>query len=322
MRRLYAQQSSIYTVTELCGLFGKSKQAYYKHDADVEMRRLAMEELVVRYIEEIRRYDPGIGGFKLWHMYVREFGKASAIGRDRFCEIFDRYGYKLRRRKRAPRTTDSSHSNPTYPNLIKTLIPTRFGELIVSDITYIPLVNPDNGERTFCYASLVLDSYSKMLLGYSIGPTLETTYPLMALYMAIAVLKERGADLLSIIHHSDRGVQYTSADYVEALHQNNMLISMTESGNPKDNPEAERINNTLKNELFKGMIFHNIEQVREAMATAVPFYNLERPHRSIELLTPIEATTRTGRFKRGWKSYRELAIEKNWKESEDVNKNL
>lgn len=219
MKRLYAQHSDTYTVSELCGLFGKSKQAYYKHDSDVCLRRMAMEELAVRYIRDVRAKDPGIGGFKIWIMYAREFGQASAIGRDRFCEIFDRYGYKLRRRKRTPRTTDSTHGNPTYPNLTKSLIPMSMGELIVSDITYIPLIDADSGERTFCYASLVMDSYSKLLLGYSIGPTLETIYPLRALHMAIDVLSRDGVDLSSTIHHSDRGTQYTSADYIEVLHQ-------------------------------------------------------------------------------------------------------
>ena len=310
MRRLYAQHSDIYTVSELCGLFSKSKQAYYKHDADVDMRRQAMEELAVRYIMEVRAIDPGIGGLKLWIMYNREFGAGSAIGRDCFCEIFARYGFKLRRRNRAPRTTNSTHGNPTYPNLIKTLIPKRMGELIVSDITYIPLINQISGERTFCYASLVLDSYSKLLLGYSVGPTLETIYPLEALYMAIGLLSDHGVNLSTTIHHSDRGTQYTSADYIEVLHEYQICISMTESGNPKDNPEAERINNTLKNELFKDKVFHHIEDVRLAMNSAIPFYNMKRPHRSIEMLTPFEATSRAGRFKRGWMSYRELAIEK------------
>lgn len=309
MRRLYAQHSGIYTVSELCGLLGKSKQAYYKHDADAYMRRVAMEELAVRYIEEVRRKDPGIGGLKIWIMYIREFGSESAIGRDRFCEIFDRYGYKLRRRRRTPRTTDSTHGHPTYPNLIKSLIPTRIGEVIVSDITYIPLIDTISQERIFCYASLVLDSYTKILLGYSVGPTLETVYPLEALYMAIDVLLSYEVDLSSTIHHSDRGTQYTSADYIEVLHQYKIRISMTETGNPKDNPEAERINNTLKNELLKDKELHDIEEVREAMYAAVPFYNNERPHRSIEMLTPMEAAGRTGRFKRGWTSYRERAID-------------
>lgn len=242
-------------------------------------------------------------------MYMKEFGSESAIGRDRFCEIFDRYGYKLRRRRRTTRTTDSTHGNPTYPNLIKSMIPTRIGEVIVSDITYIPLIDAISGDRTFCYASLVLDSYTKILLGHSIGPTLETIYPLEALYMAIDILLAHGVNLSATIHHSDRGTQYTSADYIEVLHQYQMRISMTESGNPKDNPEAERINNTLKNELFKDKVFNSIEEVREAMEAAIPFYNNERPHRSIEMLAPMEAAGRTGRFKRGWTSYREKAID-------------
>ena len=310
MRRLYARSSGIYTISELCGLFGKSKQAYYKHDADVEMRRLTMEEMAVRYIREVRAADPGIGGLKIWTMYTREFGRASSFGRDRFCEIFDRYGYKLRRRRRAPRTTDSTHCNPTYPDLVKSLIPTRMGEVVVGDITYIPLVDPITGERSFCYASLVMDSYTKILLGYSVGPTLATVYPLEALHMAIETMRSYGVEPSESIHHSDRGTQYTSADYIEVLHGYKMKASMTESGNPKDNPEAERINNTLKNELFKDRCFRSIEDVRKAMGAAVSFYNHRRPHRSIEMLTPAEAAGRRGRFKRGWKSYRELAIDK------------
>ena len=322
MRRLYARHSDLYTMTELCGLFGKSKQAYYKHDADVEMRRLAMEDLIVRYIKEIRRKDPGIGGLKIWLMYSREFGVASAIGRDRFYAIFERYGFKTCRRRGIPRTTDSRHGRPTYPDLTRTLIPIRLGELIVSDITYIPLIDDITGERTFCYASLILDSYSKLLLGYSVGPTLETIYPLEALYMAIDVLSGHGVELSSTIHHSDRGTQYTSADYIEVLHQYQIRISMTESGNPKDNAQAERINNTLKNELLKDMVFHEVQEVRDAMACAVPFYNDRRPHCSIEMLTPSEAASRTGRFQRGWKSYRELAIDKIMKGEETAEKNL
>ena len=87
------------------------------------------------------------------------------------------------------------------------------------------------------------------------------------------------------------------------------MTSMTESGNPKDNAEAERINNTLKNELFKDMVFTEIGQVREALRKAVMFYNHERPHLSLEMRTPAEAAAETGRFKRQWISYRERAID-------------
>lgn len=307
MKRLYGQHSEAYTVSELCGLFGKSKQAYYKHDRDADMRRMALEEFAVQFIREIKGKDPGIGGMKVWAMYCRIFGEHDRIGRDRFCDIFDRYGFKIRRRRRV-RTTDSRHNNPTYPNIVKEVIPLRFGEIIVGDITYIPLETTD-GERRFCYVSLLTDSYSKMILGYRVGMTLEAKYPVEALKDAIQLVRSYGVDLTSTIHHSDRGVQYTCADYVTELHRNGMLISMTESGNPKDNAEAERINNTLKNELFKDMVFNDIAQVREALEKAVLFYNTERPHLSIEMRTPVEAAKENGRFKRLWTSHRERAID-------------
>lgn len=307
MRRLHAQHSEAYTVSELCGLFGKSKQAYYKHDSDSDLRRKALEEFAVQFIREVKAKDPGIGGMKVWAMYCRTFGERDRIGRDRFCDIFDRYGFKIRRRRRV-RTTDSRHNNPTYPNIVKEVIPTRFGEIIVGDITYIPLESND-GQRRFCYVSLLMDSYSKMILGSSVGMTLETRYPMESLSAAIDLLGAHGVDLSRTIHHSDRGVQYTCADYIMELHKHKILISMTESGNPKDNAEAERINNTLKNELFKDMFFTDIDQVREALRRAVMFYNCERPHLSLEMRTPVEAAGETGRFKRQWISYRERAID-------------
>ncbi len=307
MKRLYAQRSDTYTVSELCGLFGKSKQAYYKHDSDIELRRVSLEEFAVQFIREVKARDPGIGGMKVWAMYCRTFPDRDRIGRDRFCDIFDRYGFKIRRRRRV-RTTDCRHNNPTYPNIVREIIPTRFGEVMVGDITYLPLESAD-GQRRFCYVSLLMDSYSKMILGSSVGMTLEARYPMKALSAAIKLLAAHGVDLSTTIHHSDRGVQYTCSDYVTELRKNKMMISMTETGNPKDNAEAERINNTLKNELFKDMVFTDAAQVREALDKAIMFYNHERPHLSLEMRTPAEAASETGRFRRQWISYRERAID-------------
>jgi len=309
VRTLHAQRPGEYTVKELCGLLGVTKQAYYKHDPDVELRRAAQEEFALQYIRSVREIDPGIGGMKLWLMYCRDFGQEGRIGRDRFCAIIDRYGFKLRLHWRRPRTTDSRHSNPVYPNLVKGFIPTCLGQVIVSDITYIPLGESPSGGRVFCYVSLIMDSYSKFVLGYSVGLTLEAKYPLEALQQAIAVLVGFGVDLSQTIHHSDRGVQYTCAEYIMTLTSVSMRISMTEGGNPKDNSEAERLNNTLKNELFRGMRFDSVSQVREALDKALRFYNYERPHLSLNRLTPSQACRQTGRFKREWVSYRERAID-------------
>jgi transposase InsO family protein len=307
VKSLHAHRSETFTVAELCELFGKSKQAYYKHDPDIDLRRMSLVEFAVQFIRAVKAKDPGIGGMKVWAMYCRTFPDRDRIGRDRFCDIFDRYGFKIRRRHRV-RTTDSRHNNPTYPNIVKEIIPTRFGEIIVGDITYIPLESVD-GQRRFCYVSLLMDSYSKMILGSSVGMTLEAKYPMKALSLAIKHLAAHGVELSATIHHSDRGVQYTCSDYVSELRKSKMMISMTESGNPKDNAEAERINNTLKNELFKDMVFKDIDQVKKALDKAVMFYNYERPHLSLEMHTPAEAANETGRFKRQWISYRERAID-------------
>ena len=111
-----------------------------------------------------------------------------------------------------------------------------------------------------------------------------------------------------LIHHSDRGVQYASYAYTDLLKAGNIRISMTECGDPKDNAVAERVNNTIKNELLLGMTFFSIEDVRRAVKAAVDFYNNERPHMSLNWQTPAQAALCTGEIEKKWVSYREKAI--------------
>ncbi|MBR4930339.1 MAG: IS3 family transposase [Bacteroidaceae bacterium] len=292
----------------MCRLLGVSKQAYYKHD-DRLMQRLAREAFVVEFVKDVRRKDPGIGGNKLWLMYTRCFGEENRVGYNRFYDIIEQYGLKVRKRKRRVSTTDSRHDLPLYPNLVKSLIPTRPCQLIVSDITYVPLwTDPIDGEYKFCYLSLVTDYYTKEIIGYSVGDTLETKHTLKALEMALGHYE--GNDLSGLIHHSDRGVQYASYAYTERLRGHGIGISMTENGNPKDNAVAERVNNTIKNELLKGMSFFTVDEVKAALRTAVDFYNNERPHLSLDGMTPCQASRTTGEIQKNWISFREIAIKK------------
>lgn len=292
----------------MCRLLGVSKQAYYKH-VDMLMLKLARESFVIEFVKEVRRKDPGIGGNKLWLMYRMRFGESHSVGYNRFYDIIERYGLKVRKRKRRATTTDSRHDLPLYPNLVKDLIPIRPCQLMVSDITYIPLwLSPETGEYTFCYLSLVTDYYTKEIIGYSVGDGLEAEYPLEALEMAIGHYE--GKDLSKLIHHSDRGVQYACYAYTARLKDCKIHISMTESGNPKDNAVAERVNNTIKNELLKGMEFYRISDVKAAVKAAVEFYNNERPHWSLDGMTPSQAAGCEGELKKKWISYREIAIKK------------
>ena len=312
MTNLRARDKDRYPIETQCRLLGVSKQAYFQRDEDVLMRRIAQENFALSYILEIRRKDPGLGSSKLWCMYKRDFTGNKPMGRDRFGALIDRYGLKLKQRMRRPRTTDSTHGLPVYPNLIKDLIPTTPNQLWVSDITYIPIWLNET-RYSFCYLSMILDAYTEEIIGWSIGPTLDTEYPLRALQMALERIEDTDKENLTLIHHSDRGVQYASARYVELLQKYGIRISMTENGNPKENPQAERINNTMKNELLKGMRFTSLAEVIEAVAPAVIFYNEERPHMSIDMMTPKEAAACIGELKKHWTSYREMHIKEKQK---------
>jgi transposase InsO family protein len=285
-------------------LFGVSKQAYYQYDEDAAIAKAAREDFALQFIKQIRTQDPGIGGIKMWHLYQTEFQGNEPIGRDRFCRIVYENGFKIRQKIRKPKTTDSTHGLPTYPNLVKDFIPDAANKLWVSDITYIMIMD-DETHYHFCYLSIVLDAYSEEIVGWYVSPTLDTEGPLKALLMALKRIEGKDVDL---IHHSDRGVQYVSNDYVKVLKNRNIRISMTESGDPKDNAQAERINNTVKNELLHGMIFHDIADVISAVAVAVDFYNNRRPHMSIGMLTPAKASELQGDRDMKWKSKRHEAI--------------
>ena len=304
MTDLHAESAKDNPIAELCRLFGVSKQAYYQYDEDVALAKAAREEFALQYIKEIRKLDPGMGGPKMWIMYQSEFGCDQPIGRDRFCRLMYENGLRVRLRVRKPRTTDSTHGLPTYPNLIKTFIPTAANQLWVSDITYIMIVD-DEYHYHYCYLSLILDAYTEEIIGWSVGPTLETTYPIEALSMALKRIEGKDVNL---IHHSDRGCQYASREYINTLIDNDICISMTECGDPKDNAQAERINNTMKNELLKGMVFKSIQEVIAAVAVAVDFYNNRRPHMSIGMMTPAQAAESTGNRDMRWTSYRLMAI--------------
>ena len=242
---------------------------------------------------------------KLWRMYNGEHGKLYRIGRDRFEDIINDYHLKVRNRNRVKvRTTNSNHDLPLYPNIITDLIPERPNQLWVADITYIPIWLTKT-KYVFAYLSIILDAYTEEIVGWYLGQSLETCYPLRALQMALKRIEGKEVDL---IHHSDRGCQYASLEYTELLKSHGIRISMTECGDPKDNPQAERVNNTVKNELLKGLVYSSIEELRNDLKVKINFYNERRPHMSINMMTPAQAARCKGEIGKRWHSYRDAAI--------------
>ena len=219
-------------------------------------------------------------------------------GRDTFIELLRQNDLMVRmRRRKHYRTTYSEHNYRKYPNLVKGVIPTRPNQIWVADITY---VETDEG---VCYLSLVTDAYSHKIVGWSLGPTLETRYPLEALRMALATVPY--GQTHALIHHSDRRCQYCSYEYVNELRKHDVGISMTQSGDPLENAVAERANGILKTEWLYKMKFPTREKCRSELERIIQFYNSQRPHMSIGMQTPNEAHGQEGPQKRCWKTPRE-----------------
>lgn len=293
-----------YSISGLCRLFGVTKQAYYKGHSEAFALPHEKEVEIVVFCQAERELNPGIGCRKLWLI----FSKTSwSVSRRVFEDVVRAYGMMLKIRTLRVRTTNSLHGLPVYPNLVYSTVPQYPCQIWVADITYIPLRNADDTRR-FCFLSVVMDAYSRYIMGYYVGLTLQTVYSSIALVMALETSAKLGLNINQLIHHSDRGVQYASAEYIKILTDNHIRISMTENGNPKDNPQAERVNSTIKNELIKGMEFNSIEQVRQTLAIKIPYYNNRRPHMSLANMTPYEALNCNGLLKKRWHSYRDDAL--------------
>lgn len=216
------------------------------------------------------------------------------LGRDGLQQLLRDNGLLIRRRRcRVPRTTFSDHWMHKYPDLTMGLEPLRVHDLWVSDITYVAV------EQGFCYLSLVTDVYSRRIMGSHLDAGLGAAGCVKALNMA---LRHLPASHRSLIHHSDRGCQYCSEEYVGQLRSRGISISMTQHSDPRENAIAERVNGILKQELLQ-KVYSSIKEARQAVKESIRIYNTERLHSSVNMLTPEQASQQTGKQKRWWKSY-------------------
>ena len=233
---------------------GYSPQAYHKQ----QKRKFAQqvnEELILQQIDLIRKHQPRCGGRKLFIMLQPFFTQQQIlIGRDRFFDLLKRNKLLVRRLKRSVHTTNSNHHFRRYPNLAKDFTPLKAHELWVADITYIPL------KHRFAYLFLITDAYSRKIVGHHVSDDMKVSSATVALKKAL-LQKPPGT---IVMHHSDRGIQYCSAEYVALLQQHHALISMTQNGDPYENAMAERVNGILKSELI-GKYYNDIDSVRDVL---------------------------------------------------------
>jgi putative transposase len=281
------------SISTLCSLLGYSRQAFYQQQKAAE-RQVFEDELIIQQVLLLRQRQKKVGTRKLYNMLQPFFASHKIItGRDALFELLSRAKLLIRKRKRkTPRTTFSDHWLKKYPNLIIGISVTAPNTLWVSDITYITM------KENFAYLSLVTDAYSRMIVGFYLGKDLSAAGCVKALKMAIEQLPEQA----QLIHHSDRGCQYCSTEYVEQLYGNNISISMTQNADPRENAIAERVNGIIKQEFLQAE-YDDFMQAAEAVSKAVNVYNTERLHSSISMLTPAQAHNGKSELKRYWKNY-------------------
>ena len=261
-----------FSVDQLCGWFGYSRQGYYQHKRLAE-RRQQEEDLVLVFVRQFRRQQPRVGTRKL-HLMLRESGVH--IGRDRLFEILRNHQLLVKKRKRYTRTTDSRHAFRCYTNLIKDLQIDRPDQVYVSDITYVHTL------QGFQYLALVTDYHSHKIVGYDLSSSLSIDGSVRALKMALRQAKNKSA----LIHHSDRGVQYCSRAYTDILKKHGVEISMTEQDHVYENALAERVNGILKDEFCLGDILQSKDVAKKLVRESVRIYNQQRLHMSLNYRTP------------------------------------
>ena len=281
---------------QLCGVFGLTRQAWYA--ATRRQEKLGFQaSIVLAEVRRLRKQVAGLGTTKLYEL-MQDFLTSHQIklGRDRLHNLLKVNGLLLTKKRSRIKTTDSDHDLEKYPNQVKELKPNRVSQLWVSDLSYIRV------GIGFAYLSVIMDAYSRKIVGWSFHKTLEAKGPVAALEMA---LKTRSQTDQPLIHHSDRGVQYCSGAYVDRLRQATITISMTESGDPNENALAERVFRTLKED-FNLWGFPTFGMAETAVAQAILAYNSVRPHASLGYKTPDQAHQGTGYQPLKWYPYKKI----------------
>jgi putative transposase len=261
-------------VSALCQMTGLSRAGFYRSRTPRQASPVEME--IRDEMQKIALESPAYG----YRRITAELQKRGfAVNHKRVLRMMREDNLLCVRRRKFVVTTDSRHNLPIYPNLAAEIVPTAINQLWVADITYIRL------RVEFVYLAVILDAFSRRVIGWALGRTLEARLATAALEMALADRKPQSG----WVHHSDRGVQYASQEYTELLKRHKAQISMSRKGNPYDNAACESFMKTLKYEEVYRNEYRGFEEARASIGEFLErVYNQKRLHSALGYLPPAE----------------------------------
>jgi transposase InsO family protein len=261
----------------LSAAVGVSRATFYRHRRRMQPAEPSQAERQARQaIQEVALEMPSYGHRPMTAELQR---RGLSVGRDRVLRYMREANLLCRRRRAFVATTDSRHGLKVFPNLARDLVVTNIDQLWVADITYIRL------PRGFVYLAVLLDAFSRRVIGWALRRQLTTELSLSALQMALATRPVKPG----LMHHSDQGTQYAAADYIALLVKHQVRISMSRTGNPYDNAKAERFMRTVK---YEEVYLADYQTLTEARASINHFieevYNRKRLHSALGYRPPVE----------------------------------
>ena len=265
------------SLSRACKLLGITRQAVYQREKRMKRRSIELTPVKVM-VMELRRYMPRLGGRKLYFLLKPTFEEQGIkLGRDGFFDYLREHRLLVKPVKRYTKTTHSKHWMKKYPNRLEGQDIKRAEQAFVSDITY---VETDEGIH---YLSLVTDAYSRKIMGYEVSDNMRAESVVKALRQAARQRQTRR----SLLHHSDRGLQYCSTLYQRELKRHGITPSMTDGYDCYQNALAERVNGIMKQE-FLITKCSNLHELKSVVQESVDIYNRMRPHLSLNMKTPEE----------------------------------